>query len=156
MDMTDQSLKGSWLKNLYNILKGEEKMEPVISPMFFYFLSIADAFKMSLVALIIIFSISLFIISIYFVVESATGYDTEKTKEQYKRLPKKTTILGYLFIILLAILIPSKNTLIEMEVARNITYDRIDKVISVGKDIKNDLKVDIIDIIKAINKKNKK
>jgi hypothetical protein len=52
--------------------------------------------------------------------------------------------------ILLTTLLPSKNTLIAMLVADKFTYDVAEKVIDTGKDIKDEIKADIIEIFNNI------
>lgn len=46
--------------------------------------------------------------------------------------------------------LPARNTLIGMLVTNNITYDVAEKVIKTGKDLKNELKKDIIDVFYGI------
>lgn len=126
-------------------------MEPVINPMFFYWLSILD----SLIGLLLVFALfsgTAYVLGVVgFLVNKAD--ENDEIAKFLMRLKTKTIAALFLVFIILSIFTPSKETLIEMEVARNITYDRIDKVVEIGNDLKNTLKSDIIDIIRAIDKK---
>lgn len=73
----------------------------------------------------------------------------EKSKQEHiKKLPLSIAlVLIPAFILALS---PSKQLLIEMIVLDNITYERVEKAVNLGKDIKDVIKTDIIDIIEAL------
>lgn len=127
-------------------------MEPIINPMFFYWLPtiniLGNVFEI-FATLLTIVAIVMIVVKIFI-----EALSEEKDKIEFRKFPFKLIIFMWVSFLILAIFIPSKQTLIEMEVARNITYDRLDKVVEVGKDLKNSLKSDIIDIIKTINKED--
>lgn len=130
-------------------------MEPIINPMFFYLLSIVDNISRFFVWISIV-GAAIIAIWGFILLMGADGKDERQNiKDHIKRIPKKLIIFSYMFCFWAAILIPTKATLIEMEVARNITYDRVEKAVEIGKDLKNTLKTDILDIIKAATKEQK-
>jgi hypothetical protein len=72
------------------------------------------------------------------------------------KLTKKGYIIGGFSVVLttvfffLSIFIPSRNTMIQMFIAKNITYDRVEKIAEESMDIKESIKQDVIDIIQAV------
>lgn len=123
-------------------------MGPVINPMFFYWLSIVDNLVVIVCSIATIGSILILVAMIL----PLLMIDGDASVEKFtKTVLKKINIIIISILVFIAIFIPTKETLIEMEVAKNITYDRLDKVVEIGKDLKTTLKSDIIDIIKTIN-----
>jgi phosphatidylglycerophosphate synthase len=59
-------------------------------------------------------------------------------------------ICTFLAGMTLVFLLPAKNTLIGMLVTNTITYDVAEKVLEAGKDLKNELKADIIEVFYGI------
>lgn len=90
--------------------------EPIISPLFIYLLSLVDIVIFLLIFTIVFVSIYIFIFSI------STGcYDKDD------RILCKKLIIFLLIVVLLAIFIPSRKTLLSMLIAEQITTENIDK-----------------------------
>ena len=68
------------------------------------------------------------------------------------KITQRFNFLGWFlpFLIILSIFLPTRNTLIAMIVAQNITSNNVSKALQVGKDFKGELKKDVIDIINSI------
>lgn len=109
----------------------------IVDPMFFYWLNVVGGIKMFFIFSAFIFSIG---IVIYI-----TGIYTCKSEEEYQRYvnnkkihykdllhknyQKHIIILTIIsaFFVFSAILMPTKETLIQMKVAEQVTYSNIDK-----------------------------
>ena len=57
---------------------------------------------------------------------------------------------------LIALVIPTKNTIIAMIAAKHITRDNISQGVGIANRVKEDIKTDIIDIIEALSADNNK
>lgn len=91
-------------------------MTPIINPWFFYFLSFADAFKViSVVAAILVP-----VIFVICVIE-----DADSKKSVLNSNDKKWMFRVSVFLILLAILLPSKETLLTMQIASLVTEENL-------------------------------
>ena len=91
-------------------------MTPIINPWFFYFLSFADAFKIiSVVAAILVP-----VIFIICVIE-----DADSKKSVLNSNDKKWMFKVSVFLILLAMLLPSKETLLTMQIASLVTEENL-------------------------------
>lgn len=128
-------------------------MEPIISPWLIYAISISDSIKDAFNVFTIIIFIGGIIVACIL-----TFADELEWVSENKTTTIKGTIGWFVFFIifgLLSILTPSKNTLIGMIVADQITYDNVSKGVDAGKNLKNELKKDVLDIIEAITKEKK-
>ena len=119
-------------------------MEPILSPWVFYWMGTVNNLGTAFGVIGGIGIGGLLIAKLISFVE----YDTNQLKTKWFK------VCGIIAIslIVLAIIIPTKTTIVEMVAAKQITYDRVDKVIDVSTDIKNTLKQDVMDIIQQINK----
>jgi hypothetical protein len=59
-------------------------------------------------------------------------------------------------VVLITTFTPTKETIIQMVVAQNVTYERLDKLSVKGVEVKDALKKDILDIIGAVRDKEGK
>ena len=82
------------------------------------------------------------------------GINLRKSGKMKIKRAIKLFIWGLLPLTLL-IFTPNKTLIVQMFVLDNITFDRVEKAVELGKDIKDEIKNDIIDIIQAIDKENK-
>ena len=124
-------------------------MEYIINPSWFYWLNVADS---ALVFLCSICGVSAlcFIGSLIARGICADEYAPKESKEKMRKITRKITrisLIAFLVSGFIAIFIPSKNTLIEMMIAKTATYDNVswtieqvkqavDYVISAIKEIK--------------------
>lgn len=91
-------------------------MIPIINPWFFYFLSFADALKViSVVAAILVP-----VIFVICVIE-----DADSKKSVLNSNDKKWMFRVSVFLILLAMLLPSKETLLTMQIASLVTEENL-------------------------------
>ncbi len=125
-------------------------MEPIISPWLIYLLGITEDIKTVFISSSVFAGIGLVI---YMVLYIATTID-----DSDRKMVRRFSFCPYLFTIFLlfAIIIPSKNTLIGMIVAQQITPNNISSVIKMGKDLKNELKKDVMYIIESATKEKPK
>ena len=122
-------------------------MDPIISPWLIYLLGIVDPLCIILGMLSIF---GLFFYGFTFI------YKNIESKELLPRAKKRLLLIVVIICTFLAVLIPSKDTMIGMYVANNVTYDTIQQISKTGKEWKNVLKKDLIDIITKVNKESKK
>jgi len=125
-------------------------MEPIVSAWFIYILSIVD----SIDCLIMSFMILGIVFSVLTTIIWSALFEDKRDQEQFARfmarLHYKRVLVLTLFLIFAAILFPSRNTLITMYVADNITMDNINKVGVSVDNIREIIKGDVIDILEAI------
>jgi len=77
-----------------------------------------------------------------------SDYDIEDFKEHWKVFAGIAA--ACLFFIGIAILIPSRNEMYAMVVAKEITYERVDKILESGKNLRQQLLEDISFIIQQL------
>ena len=125
---------------------------PIISPWFFYFTDLADAIHPPF---LVIGVFSFLILIVAAVIHSVANKD-EVDVDKIKKLMILLTVIC-LFTLLTGIFIPTKDTMYKMAAAKYATPTNINKIIEKGedfgkdiKDIKNDIKADIIDIIREL------
>jgi hypothetical protein len=136
----------------------EDKMNPIINPSFFYWLNVVDGIITLFTVVTVFVSIACLMISLWGLIiwtaNSHCGDDDRDVITGKKLVRIGASLFAVVVFLFLAIsFIPSKDTLIQMAVAKNLTYDRVGKVISSGKALKDEVKNDIIDILKAAGKK---
>jgi len=133
-------------------------MESIISPWFFYFLELAETIKnVSFVFAVLSGMFLLVAVIAIIVVNLASEFDKddeERLIPMWKKMLRRS-ITPFIIFTFLAIFVPTKNTLIWMVVAKNVTYDNVETAIKAGKDVKNELKMDIIDIINELQGEEK-
>lgn len=97
-------------------------MNYIINPTWFYWLQLSNGAKV-VCCIFLIASIVLFIVmlAVYLTNVDCCGFDDEYTKRYYKYV-KKCFIACVAFAIAIVV-IPSKNTLIEIQIAKYATYD---------------------------------
>ena len=112
-------------------------MTPIISPWFFYLLQIVDGLSVSFV--IIASAIAVYGAIRWFLIFDEEEGDTDSPfyKEGAKQ-GKKLLIVMIVFWFL-SILVPTKTTCLEMLVAQNVTYERVEVVGQTVEDIYNDI-----------------
>ena len=120
-------------------------MDYIINPSWFYWLNVADS------ALVFLYSICgvsalCFIGSLIAREIFADEYTPKESKEKIRKITR-ISLIAFLVSGFIAIFIPSKNTLIEMMIAKKATYDNVswtleqvkeavDYIISAIKEIK--------------------
>ena len=110
------------------------EMTPIISPWFFYLLSISTGIKILFGVITLIF-IGATVVKLI----DADSYmpDSEGLKSALKRA-KEFFIIAIVFAIL-TILVPDDKTCVQMLIADNITYERLEVVGKTVKDIYGDI-----------------
>jgi hypothetical protein len=120
--------------------------EPIISPSFFYWLQVADqvrvVFGIIFVFLLLALAVSSFMYAYVWLVCDEKEFPKKDKKKVSKLLFVIATFTFVCFII--STFTPSKNTLIEMEVAKHITTHNL-------KIAKKEFISFIKEIIKAVN-----
>lgn len=114
----------------------------IINPMWIYLLQVVDGIKIFL----FILSIILFFALVFSIINLAVELDFDE--ERAKFFKKTSFVIGITFLIvsILNIVIPSKETLIGMMIARNVTIESIKS----GKDAVKDSIDYIFEKIKEI------
>ena len=96
----------------------------IINPLWFYWIGIVDELKSLCYAISALCVVSLVVLTIVFFVEDENDESDLKVRNAIRPWLKRLGI-ACLLTVLLAIFIPSKETLIKMELARNVTYDNV-------------------------------
>ena len=98
----------------------------IINPLWFYWLQVADGVSVFLVAV----SVVLFMFSaIVLLVSLADMYVGEDSPIINFLKAAKVSIIIAPIALLIALLIPSKETMIQMELARHITYENVEMIV---------------------------
>ena len=131
-------------------------MESIVSPWIIYLLSILDC-KEGFTVIGIMLSLLWIVLSVLQVCLSASQWNsTKKDAETLKSAMKQPICKGLKVLCVVcmfwAFFVPNKNTVIQMYIANEITYDRAEKAVEIGKDIKASIKKDVIDIIQEITR----
>lgn len=132
-------------------------MEPIVSPLFIYFLSIVDKLIGTWIFFAVILGLGIVVCIIGYVwnKDHSDAHSEEKVDEQereaseFKKFGRKL-ILPFSLFFILSIFTPSKKIIIAMYVTKFVTVDNVTKAIEAGGNFKDDVKKDIIDIIKAM------
>ena len=109
-------------------------MEPIINPMFFYWLSVVDNLRGISIGFMISSLIVLVILGVVYICSIGTDFLDENGKKAFKTIMIFSIIICILFSILL-IFVPSKDTLIEMVIAQNLTTNNIEAGIEAVKGV---------------------
>ena len=128
-------------------------MEPIVSPWFIYLLSLVNT-------LIVIYAVTatccFAALLVYYITLACMQGEYDKSERErwligWKKAKRYVWIL-FVISLVSSMLIPSKNTIIAMYVADNITPNNVEKALDVGKDFKEEIKKDIFELIEAIQK----
>lgn len=124
----------------------------IINPMWLYWLDVLESVKGMCLILIVV---SFFIIGFYIMVIGATfeEYRDEDKEKKFKNLVSKTKLAVCIWVSVLFIsaFVPSKDTLIAMFIAKNVT---VEKVVQ-GKEVVKDSIDYIFEKIKEVNNETK-
>ena len=108
---------------------------PIISPWFFYIIGLIE--PLTLIALFgLLGALIIGVLAWCAAVDEDTS--EEEYKNMYKSVGKKCIILSIVFGLLF-IFVPSQQTCIQMLIANNITYERLETVGSSVEDIYDDI-----------------
>lgn len=119
-------------------------MEPIISPWFFYLIDVLPDIG-GLLVLIAILLLFLFFVLCVINTDEGDNFPVQYAK---KKLP--SFIVAWVAIPVIISLIPSKETMIQMAVASQVTPDNIETVMEIGKSLKDEVKGDVIDVIEKL------
>lgn len=116
----------------------------IVHPMWFYLYGLIGNL---IAALIVLLGVGCALIIINGIAYADNGIDANK-ENALKRL--RISSISALFFGFLLIIIPSQTTMLRMAAASYATKENVGKMVETGKELKNTLKTDIIDLIKAI------
>jgi len=119
-------------------VKGECKMEQIVNPAFFYWASVFSGLKVVFVASIIACLVVLACMFFYYDSEYC-GFDDDDELAIAFRKNMKRIAIAIIVMAVIFIFVPSKQTMIEMQIARMATGDNIsaviEKITEVAKEI---------------------
>lgn len=116
---------------------------PIINPMYIYLLSLADKF---IILFTVVASVAFGFAVIYVLFKIIVDEVDESTQGIKWRYVKILSIIGGIALFVL-ILLPPRDTLIQMYVASKITPQLVKDAVSTGKSFKDEIKQDIIDLL---------
>lgn len=120
-------------------------MNPIINPWIFYLIDLSNSLSR--------ISVFLFVVStvICIILSGILAFDDDCfiNKKDKQKIVKyfKWVFITFCTSSLCLIFIPSKDTLYKMIVTSYITEDNVMKAVNIGKDFKQEIKKDILDII---------
>lgn len=112
-------------------------MTPIISPWFFYLLQIVDGLGISFI--IIASAIAVYGAVRWFFVFDIEEGDTNSSYYKEGAKQGKKLLIAMVVFWFLSILVPTKTTCLEMLVAQNVTYERVEIVGQTVEDVYNDI-----------------
>lgn len=119
----------------------------IVHPMWFYFYGLIGKTE----ELAMIFAVFATIISLVAgVIYSLANSPYEKeTKESARKILKPASIVATISL-LLTLFLPSQTTFLQMAAASYATKENVGKMVETGKELKDTLKTDVIDLIRVI------
>ena len=105
---------------------------PIISPWIFYLISVFDALKIILTIVSIALGFVMVFLLAGFFCNLEYYSDVKEAWEDYKWIKK--FVVGLIVILLLLVVIPSKETMYTMLVADNVTYENVEIATDTIKD----------------------
>lgn len=111
-------------------------MTPVVNPWIFYIMPLCENVSLAFEILSAASGIAMFILLIYYFVESWNLDEDEIVK--LKRLGKMLVVV-FIITLFISCLIPSEETLTKMIIANNITVDRVNAVSDTVVTVYNDI-----------------
>lgn len=103
------------------------KFDCIINPMWFYWIQVAEELKIVLCIISgVIFLFLVFFVPIYIFAIFAKSPVLEKEEKKKFKFHIIFAVCVALLLIIIEIFIPSKKTLIEMEIAKRVTYSNIE------------------------------
>lgn len=107
----------------------------IINPAVFYWMSVLDSTRSVCMALLVIAGIICFLLSIFhFVVSVEDDYDGDEFKNKVKKGILILAICCAVFALVL-IFIPTKETMVEMLVAKTVTYENAQWTVDTVKEV---------------------
>ncbi len=100
-------------------------MDYIINPNWFYWLQVVDSLRIACIVIAVFSTIACIILWVAACYELECCGPDDEDYRRYKRIAIILTPIS-VFVILLAIFIPSKDTLIEMQIARYATKQNVE------------------------------
>lgn len=104
---------------------------PVINPMVFYLMSVADALK----DFLFFVGVGMLILPVVYAIAIS---DDEDCFKRACRLVKRIFVIG-MAVLTIRIFIPSTTTIEKMVIAQNVTYERVEQATDVVADVYDDI-----------------
>jgi NADH:ubiquinone oxidoreductase subunit 6 (subunit J) len=123
-------------------------MEPIVSPWFIYWLGVLGGLEVFLLVLSVVTAI----LAVIYLLCSVDD-DTDKNNRHAYAKKSRGFLILLAFIALLMVLTPSKETVIAMYASRHVTKNSLSTAAGVVSKTAEDIKMDIIDIIRAFTEK---
>ena len=127
-------------------------MEPIINPWYFYLMSMSNNVSLCATLGAITFGIVVLVMFIFKMISCADG--EEESFEKVRHVYRWAKICFFILLII-GILFPSEKTIIQMMVAQQVTPNNVNKAISAGKSVKDEITKDVIDLIREFTKEQK-
>ena len=128
-------------------------MTQIISPWVVYLISIATGAKTVCGVLGALGGIGLGAAMFCWFMSYGSEYKDDINACKAARHAMRILILPVLVLAVAAIAIPDKRTCIAMIIAQEMTYERVDRLVEAGGDVRQAVKQDIIEIIQAVTEK---
>jgi len=122
--------------------------ELIVSPFLIYLIGLSEKLEI-LSVVVLVFLIAITTVCSIIAKADRDFHPLNDTGWYFKML--KWFVPIFLIFLTFFIFVPNKSTLIQMIVTSELTYERLDKVIDSGRDIKDEIKNDIIDIINSLD-----
>lgn len=103
-------------------------MEQIVNPAFFYWASVFNGLKIAFLVLTIICIVILATMLFYYDSEYCGWYDDDEDAIAFRKNMKRIAVASMVMVVII-IFVPSKQTMIEMQIAKMATGDNISAVI---------------------------
>ena len=103
-------------------------MDYIIDPMWFYWLQIVDSIQELFCVAAIISGVFGLIAVVFYIASVVDGCTYEEDSRKWLKGLIKPLAVCFIIAITVAVFIPSKQTLIEMEIAKHATYSNVESI----------------------------
>ncbi len=124
-------------------------MTPIINPWIVYALGILDTLNGFLAGINAISMILTVVLCVAYAIAGNDKYISDFWRSKFRLI---SSIIFTFVVIIINVAIPSKQTAINMLIAKEVTYERLDSLKTTVKDSYDYMKEDIVDIL--IDKNN--
>lgn len=115
--------------------------EPIVNPMWFYYLQLVE--KVNFICIVVIIVLGIIIISgvIFHIATYLDEYDVSFTDEKITPLSVriksfiKIPMMLFIIVLIISTVIPTKETLVSMKIAEYTTYENLDIATEKIKDV---------------------
>jgi hypothetical protein len=112
-------------------------MNYIINPSWFYWINVADGVKNAFSIAAVMIGLCSFLLAIWVIISASIEQTDYTLSDSFKKQTRALVIMLLSFVVafLLAVFVPSKNTLIEMQIANYATHENAEWTVDAIKGV---------------------